>query len=63
MGFFDKFRNTGVNTFNNTTKGLFLGAPEAEAESLKVSAMTLMDVFIEDSSVFNDLNHEKFKLF
>lgn len=60
MSFFDKFRNSMLDVYKNTTKGLFLGAPEAEAESQNNSAMALTEVFIEDTNVFNDLAHEKF---
>ena len=60
MSFFDKFRNPKTDVYNGTTKGLFLGAPEAEAETLNNSAMVLTEVFIEDSNIFNDLAHEKF---
>lgn len=59
MGFFDKFLDK-TKEFDNTTKGLFLGAPEAEAESLNQSAMLLHEVFIQDSNIFEDLAHEKF---
>ena len=59
MSFFDKFLNK-TKEFDYTTKGLFLGAPEAEAESLNQSAMLLHEVFVQDSNVFEDLAHEKF---
>lgn len=59
MSIFDRFKNQ--TTYQaNSTKGLFLGAPEAEAESLNQSAMLLSEVFVEDANIFNDLNHEKF---
>ncbi|EHH1051820.1 hypothetical protein J7I00_004564 [Vibrio parahaemolyticus] len=39
---------------------LFFGAPEAEAESLPTSRVSLFDVYEDHHDLFNELSNEKF---
>jgi cytidylate kinase len=60
MKIFGKFARDKEVTNSDTTVNFFLGAPEAEAESIMSSRMHLNDVFEDFLDVFPQLETEKF---